>query len=223
MLKEVLPKAIIFDWDSTLVDNWQSIANALNATLIEMGKTPWTTTQVRQNSKNSARDAFPRIFGDQWKDALDFFYKAFRELHLTGIKPLPGAEHLLQFLREEQIYSGIISNKNGAFLRNEIKKLDWDKYFDNVLGATDLDVDKPSKEIIEALLKQTEIPPSKSVWFIGDAIVDLECAYMANCTPILVETGLITKEEANEWPPYKIFPSCVEVRCYLAKLKTISN
>ena len=41
MLKDVLPKAIIFDWDSTLIDNWQSIANALNATLIEMGKAPW--------------------------------------------------------------------------------------------------------------------------------------------------------------------------------------
>ena len=223
MLKEVLPKAIIFDWDSTLVDNWQSIANALNATLIQMGKAPWTVTQVRQNSKNSAREAFPRLFGDQWKDALDFFYKVFKEVHLTGIQPLPGAENLLQFLREEGVYSGIISNKNGTFLRKEIKKLDWNKYFDNVLGATDLDVDKPSKEIIDALLKQTEILPGKSVWFIGDAIVDLECAYMANCTPILVETGLITKEEANQWPPYKTFPSCVEVRCYLADLKTISN
>jgi len=46
---------------------------------------------------------------------------------------------------------------------------------------------------------------------------------MANCTPILVETGLITKEEVNQWPPYKIFPSCVEVLCYLARLKTISK
>ena len=223
MLKEVLPKAIIFDWDSTLVDNWQSIANALNATLIEMGKAPWSVAQVRQNSKNSAREAFPRLFGDQWKDALDFFYKVFKEVHLTGIQPLPGAENLLQFLREEGIYSGIISNKNGTFLRKEIKKLDWNKYFDNVLGASDLDVDKPSKEIIDALLKQSEILPSKSVWFIGDAIVDLECAYMASCTPILVETGLITKEEVNQWPPYKTFPSCVEVRCYLARLKTISK
>lgn len=223
MLKDVLPKAIIFDWDSTLIDNWQSIANALNATLIEMGKAPWSVAQVRQNSKNSAREAFPRLFGDQWKDALDFFYKVFKEAHLTGIQPLPGAENLLQFLREEGIYSGIISNKNGTFLRKEIKKLDWNKYFDNVLGATDLDVDKPSKEIIDALLMKTEILPSKSVWFIGDAIVDLECAYMANCTPILVETGLITKEEVNQWPPYKTFPSCVEVRCYLARLKTISK
>jgi len=223
MLKDVLPKAIIFDWDSTLIDNWQSIANALNATLIEMGKAPWSVAQVRQNSKNSAREAFPRLFGDQWKDALDFFYKVFKEVHLIGIQPLPGAENLLQFLREEGVYSGIISNKNGTFLRKEIKKLDWNKYFDNVLGATDLDVDKPSKEIIDALLKQTEILPGKSVWFIGDAIVDLECAYMANCTPILVETGLITKEEVNQWPPYKTFSSCVEVRCYLARIKTISK
>ena len=163
MLKDVMPEAIIFDWDSTLVDNWQSIANALNATLIQMGKAPWTVTQVRQNSKNSAREAFPRLFGDQWEDALSFFYKAFRELHLTGIQPLAGAENLLQFLKEEGIYSGIISNKNGTFLRKEIKKLDCDKYFDNVLGATDLDVDKPSKEIIYSLLKETQIPPSKSV------------------------------------------------------------
>ena len=142
MLKDVLPKAIIFDWDSTLIDNWQSIANALNATLIQMGKAPWSVAQVRQNSKNSAREAFPRLFGDQWKDALDFFYKVFKELHLTGIQPLPGAENLLQFLRGEGIYSGIISNKNGTFLRKEIKKLDWNKYFDNVLGASDLDVYK---------------------------------------------------------------------------------
>ena len=219
MLNETLPKAIIFDWDSTLVDNWHSIANALNTTLIKMGKTPWTVTQVKQNSKNSARDAFPHLFGDQWKDALEFFYESFQKLHLTCIKPLPGAENLLEFLRQEEIYSGIISNKNGTFLRKEIKKLGWDKYFDNVLGATDLDVDKPSKEIIDALLKHTEIPPNDSVWFIGDATVDLQCAHMANCRPILVETGLITEEELRRWPPSKIFPTCVEIRCYLAKIK----
>tara|TARA_B100000575_G_C22942493_1_gene545481 strand:- start:43 stop:714 length:672 start_codon:yes stop_codon:yes gene_type:complete len=223
MLHEVLPKAVIFDWDSTLVDNWQSIANALNATLIKMGKKPWTVTQVRQNSKNSARDAFPRLFGDQWKDALAFFYQSFEELHLTGIKPLPGAENLLRFLREERIYSGIISNKNGTFLRKEIKKLDWNRYFDNVLGATDLHVDKPSKEVIYALLKHTEISPSESVWFVGDATVDLECAHMANCKPILVETGLITKKELRQWPPSKTFPSCLELRCFLAKIKKNSK
>ena len=33
-----LPTAIIFDWDDTLVDNWESINSALNTTLKAMGK-----------------------------------------------------------------------------------------------------------------------------------------------------------------------------------------
>ena len=28
------PRALLFDWDSTLVDNWRSIETALNATLV---------------------------------------------------------------------------------------------------------------------------------------------------------------------------------------------
>ena len=65
----MFPEAFIFDWDSTLVDNWRSIAKALNETLIEMRKDPWTESEIRQNSKRSAREAFPEIFGDDWKTA----------------------------------------------------------------------------------------------------------------------------------------------------------
>ena len=113
----MFPEAFIFDWDSTLVDNWKSIAKALNETLIEMGKDPWTESEIRQNSKRSAREAFPDIFGNDWKTALSFFYEAFEKNHLIGITPLPGAKDLLEFLRKRKIYSGIISNKNGSFLR----------------------------------------------------------------------------------------------------------
>ena len=40
--------------------------------------------------------------------------------HLT--KKISGAKDLLEFLRKRKIYSGIISNKNGSFLRKEIKE-----------------------------------------------------------------------------------------------------
>ena len=176
----MFPEAFIFDWDSTLVDNWKSIAKALNETLIEMGKDPWTESEIRQNSKRSAREAFPEIFGEDWETALSFFYEAFEKNHLIGITPLPGAKDLLEFLRKRKIYSGIISNKNGSFLRKEIQKLGWGKYFKNVLGATDLEFDKPSKAIVDALFQPSNINPSKLVWFVGDAVVDLECAHLAN-------------------------------------------
>ncbi|PPR65951.1 MAG: hypothetical protein CFH03_00782, partial [Alphaproteobacteria bacterium MarineAlpha3_Bin2] len=36
------PRAILFDWDNTLVDSWPTIIDALNVTLEAYGKTPWT-------------------------------------------------------------------------------------------------------------------------------------------------------------------------------------
>ncbi|HEY6335247.1 MAG TPA: hypothetical protein VI113_05115, partial [Alphaproteobacteria bacterium] len=41
------PRALLFDWDSTLVDNWRSIETALNATLVAMGHAPWTAEETR--------------------------------------------------------------------------------------------------------------------------------------------------------------------------------
>lgn len=35
------PKAIIFDWDNTLVDSWPVIQHAIDHTMVEMGKEPW--------------------------------------------------------------------------------------------------------------------------------------------------------------------------------------
>jgi phosphoglycolate phosphatase len=32
------PKAIIFDWDNTLVDTWPLIQTAIDTTMVQMGK-----------------------------------------------------------------------------------------------------------------------------------------------------------------------------------------
>ena len=47
-----LPRAILFDWDNTLVESWGVIHEAMNLTLDAMGHVPWTReeteTRVRQ-------------------------------------------------------------------------------------------------------------------------------------------------------------------------------
>ena len=49
------PDAVIFDWDSTLVDNWQAIADALNAALNAFGLPDLTLREVRDRARASAR------------------------------------------------------------------------------------------------------------------------------------------------------------------------
>ena len=51
-----LPKAVIFDWDNTLVDSWPVIHHALNETLEAYGKPLWTLEETKDRVRHSMRD-----------------------------------------------------------------------------------------------------------------------------------------------------------------------
>ena len=48
-----LPRAVLFDWDNTLVDNWPTIHDALNATFEAMGHPTWTLAETRERVRAS--------------------------------------------------------------------------------------------------------------------------------------------------------------------------
>ena len=50
------PKAVIFDWDNTLVNTWPIIHEALAATFKEMGQQPWTLEQTMARVRKSMRE-----------------------------------------------------------------------------------------------------------------------------------------------------------------------
>lgn len=205
------PEAVIFDWDSTLVDNWGSIERSLNATLAEMGKPTWSRAEVHQRTKKSARDSFPELFGERWREALDFFYARFEQFHLTEVRALPGAERLLEALRDHDVVISLVSNKTGRYLRAEAEHLGWTRFFTHMIGATDAPRDKPEPDPVHMALAGTGVSVGASVWFVGDSVVDLKCAHQATCVPLLVEGGSITAEELVNWPPRAIFQSCMSL------------
>ena len=67
------PKALIFDWDNTLVDTWPVIHAALFETFTAMGQTPWTLAETRLRVRLSMRESFPILFGDRWTAAREIF------------------------------------------------------------------------------------------------------------------------------------------------------
>src|SRR5690606_28818849 len=58
------PRAVVFDWDDTIVDNWLSAFKALNTTLVHMGAEAWSEDEARRRSGPSARDLFTGLFGE---------------------------------------------------------------------------------------------------------------------------------------------------------------
>ncbi len=206
------PRAVLFDWDSTLVDNWGAIARAMEITFVEMGRPPWSEAEVRANAKKSMRDAFPALFGERWEDAMRTFYAGFEAVHLETLKALPGAELLLQSLAAADVPMGVVSNKTGRYLRTECTHLGWDHYFLRIIGAQDAARDKPAADPVHLALEGSGIVPGPDVWFVGDSAVDAECALAAGCTAIMVHPDRPHPEDLSAHPPALHVSDCIALR-----------
>lgn len=212
------PRALLFDWDSTLVNNWKCIEEAINTTLVAMDHPPWTSEEIRARVRESMRESFPRLFGERWESAKRIFYEAIRLRHLLNLEALPGAEDLLKDLAEDGLYLGVVSNKTGEFLRREVNHLGWDRYFRCVVGAGDAVRDKPDPAPVALALEGSGIEPGRDVWFVGDTALDMLCARNAGCIPILVTGQGQGMDDFSPAPPACEFANCFELRALVRRL-----
>ena len=61
------PRAVIFDWDDTVIDSWHVALQAFNTAMQAMGHKPWTDEEARKGTGTSARDMFMSLFGSDRK------------------------------------------------------------------------------------------------------------------------------------------------------------
>ncbi len=202
------PRAVIFDWDNTLVDSWPVIQDALNTTFRTYGLPEWSLADCRQKVRKSMREAFPPIFGARWEEAGEVFYTRYAEIHAEAVVPADGAGDMLDSLLGAGIYLCVVSNKKGDFLRKEADNLGWTPYFGRLVGAFDAVRDKPDPAPVHMALAPGGISPGADVWFVGDADIDLECAVSAALTPVLLRPHAPAADEFTAFPPALHFPGC---------------
>jgi len=201
------PRAILFDWDNTLVDSWPVIHESLVITFQAMGHAPWTIEETKQRVRHSLRDAFPRLFGTRWEDARRVYLDAYTAVHLERLTALTGAEELLGALAEDGYYLAVVSNKIGRILRCEAEHLCWSRYFRRMVGAGDASADKPHPAAVHAALCDSGIDPT-TAWLVGDTALDIECAAAAGCVPVLL--SMRVEETPNASPSFR-FSDCASL------------
>lgn len=178
------PRAVLFDWDDTLVDTEVGTFHAINSVLTAFNHQPWQWEEFCQQPALSIRDYFHRIFPvHQVSQAEDLYRQHASNL---PIHPFPYAQPLLDWLKSRGISMGVVSNKEGNILRREVSHLGWGHYFHSVIGSYDTEEDKPSPRPLLHALAQQSLTAGPHVWFIGDSVVDMVCAHHAGCTPISI-------------------------------------
>ncbi len=183
----LLPKAIVFDWDNTLVNTGPVIAESLNAVRAAFGLETWSEAEARVKSVRALRESFPEWFGKDWEKARDLYYKNFAAIHCERLVPMSGAEGLLGFLNDRKIPLFVVSNKRSDYLRAEAAHLNWGRFFVRLVGAGEASRDKPSREPVDLALSAGGLKADDSkIWLVGDTHADLECAVRAGITPVFI-------------------------------------
>ena len=201
------PRAILFDWDNTLVDSWAVIHEARNFTMAAMGRPLWSLAETKERARLSLRESFPRDFGERWEEARRIYLGAYRAIHLDRLTALPGRGELLQGLADEGIFIGVVSNKTASLLRREIERIGWSALFGSVVGAGDAPLDKPDAAPVLLALEPSGVDPGETVWLVGDTGVDMQCARNSGCVPVLLASGM-SEEEFLGCPPRFVFSDC---------------
>lgn len=180
----VHPTVLLYDWDNTLVDGWAAVTAALNAVFTAFAMPFWTVEDTRSRARLSLRESFPVMFGADWERARDLFYTAFHNQHLDHLHPMQGAAEALA--AGAAWPQGVVSNKAGSFLRDEVAHLGWAPHFGAVVGAGDAQADKPDPAPIHLALQQLGYTADLTVWYLGDTALDMQAARAAGVTAVLI-------------------------------------
>jgi len=106
---------------------------------------------------------------------------------------------LLNFIKKNNIFCGIISNKDKNALMDEIYAFELDSYFDKVIAKGDSPSIKPMVDPMVYMLSETNLEFGKNIWFIGDSDIDMEFGNVTLSTSIRYSNKkLIEKKYENQ-------------------------
>ena len=213
------PRALVFDWDNTLVDTWSTIHEALVATFAVMGLEPWTLAETKLRVRHSLSNAFPALFGSRWEEARQVYLDHFTAIHLERLAPIVGAAELLHEARDIGFHLAVLSNKTGGMLRREAEHLGWRGHFARLVGAGDASADKPDPAAMALALEGSGFNGA-DVWYIGDTALDMECAARAGCVGVLVGPVDQLDEGFRRYPPAR---KCIGLSALLRQLPSGSG
>jgi phosphoglycolate phosphatase len=194
------PRALLFDWDNTLVDSWETIHEALVVTFTAMGHAPWTLQETKLRVAKSLRDSFPVLFGARWEEARQRYLDAFTAIHLERLKAIDGSAEMLSAFAASDLYLAVVSNKTGAVLRREAEHLGWTPHFKRLVGAGDAALDKPHAAPVQLALDGSGIDCTEA-WYVGDTALDMECARNAGCHGVLLGARALEDETFARFLP----------------------
>ncbi len=195
-------RAVVFDWDGTLMDSTHHIVGALVAACRDLGLREPTAQEAGWVIGLSLQAALYRLVPDLSAGNVDAFidrYKAhFQQLQHEMVL-FGGQAELLRDLHGRGIVLGVATGKSRRGLDAAITRLDLQTVFDATRCADDAR-GKPDPDMLDQLLAEWGLAPD-DVLMVGDTSHDVQMAHAARVDSLAVAYGAHSLAELESARP----------------------
>jgi len=188
-------RALIWDWNGTLLDDVEACIAAVNTMLSRRGLPRTDAERYRKQFGFPVRGYY-ELLGfdftrDRWNDVCVEYHALYESLARSS--PLrTGAEHLLDDLRIAGCRNLVLSASETSLLKRMVEARGLGARLNGLHGLSDLH-GRSKAHLGRSLLRELALPPGH-VLMIGDTAHDSETAAEAGCGCVLMEGGHASTE-----------------------------
>ncbi len=192
-------KAVIFDFDMTLVNSVQAITRGLNKMAAHFNLRPVDENDTRRVMSLEAKDFWSALWGGYDKAWQDFFLAEVAAQERHYLEVTPGAAAVLERLKKGGLSLALATNRDNAWAA--LASIGLARYFDTAVGSGDVSRGKPAPDMLLLAMDQMRADPAQT-FYIGDAVFDMQAAARAGIRGVGVLEGGTPREDllrAGAW------------------------
>lgn len=210
-----MKKLCIFDFDGTLFNSLDDVADCFNATLQKLGFLDSITDDYINAVGGNIYEIIRIILGNNaTEENIQKVKETYEVLYnndpKANTKPYDGMKELLTALNEKNIILAINSNRNPDSINYFLNRYLGDIDFLDIQGHVPTNPSKPDPYGVNTIIEKAEVGLDDAI-YIGDSITDIKTAENANIDCVLVDWGYGLEEVYDNSYPLKIVSSPDEI------------
>ena len=186
---------VIFDLDGTLMDTSKSITKTVNSAIEELGKKQYSANECVKFVGDGVSGLARNILGkekyeDVTNEEMEKVIRKYYDIYFDyGVEPYEEIPELLDFLEQNGVKKGIVTNKDHETALSAVDKKLSKWKFDGIFGSNEKEYpNKPNPYNVDKMAKNLNISKEK-ILFVGDMLVDVNTAKNAGIDIVYCKWG----------------------------------
>lgn len=210
-------KAVIFDWDGTVMDSTASIVGAIQAACVDLDLPVPSVEEASWVIGLSLDQALQRCVPSLVQERVPLFQERYRHHFFLNDQQLglfDGILPLLETLRQQEIRLGVATGKTRRGLDRVLQAHQLTTHFDYTRCA-DESKGKPDPAMLFDIMERLDLQP-EHVLMVGDTTHDVQMAASAGVDSMAVTYGAHSKRTLLLSEPTVMVSSVREMRNWLS-------